>query len=80
MLNVYNLKNLDNKAVNELCKRNIDSSNNIRTAVTEIINEVKLNGDNALKSFAKKFDGITLDKLFLEKEEIKTNKKNQLNS
>jgi histidinol dehydrogenase len=72
MLNVYNLKNLDNKAVNELCKRNIDSSNNIRTAVTEIIDEVKLNGDNALKSFAKKFDGITLDKLFLEKEEIKT--------
>ena len=72
MLNVYNLKNLDNKAVNELCKRNIDSSNNIRTAVTEIIDEVKLNGDNALKSFAKKFDGIALDKLFLEKEEIKT--------
>jgi histidinol dehydrogenase len=72
MLNVYNLKNLDNKAVNELCKRNIDSSNNIRTAVTEIIDEVKLNGDNALKSLAKKFDGITLDKLFLEKEEIKT--------
>jgi len=72
MLNVYNLKNLDNKAVNELCKRNIDSSNNIRTAVIEIIDEVKLNGDNALKSFAKKFDGITLDKLFLEKEEIKT--------
>ena len=72
MLNVYNLKNLDTKAVNELCKRNIDSSNNIRTAVTEIIDEVKLNGDNALKSFAKKFDGIALDKLFLEKEEIKT--------
>ena len=72
MLNVYNLKNLDTNAVNELCKRNIDSSNNIRTAVTEIIDEVKLNGDNALKSFAKKFDGIALDKLFLEKEEIKT--------
>lgn len=72
MLKVYNLKDLNDKAVEDLCKRNIDSNNHIRAAVTEIIDEVKLNGDNALKAFAEKFDGIKLDKLFLEKDEIKT--------
>lgn len=72
MLKVYNLKELSNQAISDLCKRNIDSSNHIRTAVTEIIDEVKLNGDSALKAFARKFDGIALDKLYLGKEEIKT--------
>ncbi|MDP3469491.1 MAG: histidinol dehydrogenase [Daejeonella sp.] len=72
MLKVYNLKDLNAKAVEDLCKRNIDSNNHIRAAVTEIIDEVKLNGDNALKAFAEKFDGIKLNKLFLEKEEIIT--------
>lgn len=72
MLKVYNLKDLNAKAVEDLCKRNIDSNNHIRAAVTEIIDEVKLKGDNALKAFAEKFDGISLNKLFLEKEEIRT--------
>jgi histidinol dehydrogenase len=72
MLKVYNLKDLNAKNVEDLCKRNIDSNNHIRAAVTEIIDEVKLNGDNALKAFAEKFDGISLNKLFLEKEEIRT--------
>jgi histidinol dehydrogenase len=72
MLKVYNFKNLNAKAVNDLCKRNIDSNNHIREIVTEIIDEVKLNGDSALKSYAEKFDGIKLNKLFIDKEEIKT--------
>lgn len=72
MLKVYNLKDLNAEAVEDLCRRNIDSNNHIRAAVTEIIDEVKLNGDNALRAFAEKFDGISLNKLFLEKEEIRT--------
>ncbi len=71
MLKVYNLKDLNTKSVEDLCKRNIDSNNHIRAAVTEIIEEVKLNGDNALKTFAEKYDGIILSKLFLGKDEIK---------
>jgi len=71
MLKVYNFKDLSDKAVEDLCKRNIDSNNHIRAAVTNIIDEVKLNGDNALRAFAEKFDGIKLDKLFLGKDEIR---------
>ena len=71
MLKVYNFKDLGPKAVEDLCKRNIDSNNHIRAAVTEIIDEVKAGGDQALKSFAAKFDGIKLEKLFIDKDEIK---------
>ncbi|MFA5243939.1 MAG: histidinol dehydrogenase [Pedobacter sp.] len=71
MLKVYNFKDLSPKAVEDLCKRNIDSNNHIRTTVTEIIDAVKLKGDFALKAFAEKFDGIKLDKLFIEKDEIR---------
>jgi len=70
MLKIYNLKDLSVKAVEDLCKRNVDSNNQIRSAVTEIINEVRLHGDHALKGYAEKFDGISLKKLFLEKDEI----------
>lgn len=72
MLKVYQFKDLSPKAVEDLCKRNIDSNNYIRAAVTEIIDEVKVGGDQALKSFAAKFDGIKLEKLFIDKDEIHT--------
>lgn len=71
MLKVYNFKELSAKSVDDLCKRNIDSTNQIRIAVAEIIDEVKLNGDKALFEFAEKFDGIKLNKLFIDKEEIR---------
>lgn len=71
MLNVFNFKDLDRKKMEELCKRNSDSNQQIRNTVKEIIQEVKTNGDQALLSYAEKFDGIALNKLFLDKEELK---------
>ncbi|MEJ7691811.1 histidinol dehydrogenase [Daejeonella sp.] len=70
MLNVYKLSDLDQKKVAELCLRNADGNNNIRTTVEDIIEEVKLKGDDALRAFAEKFDGVKLDQLYIEKEEI----------
>lgn len=72
MLKVYNFKDLSRKGIEELCRRNVDPNNNIRTTVAEIIDHVKQKGDEALRSYAEKFDGIVLHKLFLDKEELKT--------
>ena len=72
MLKVYNFKDLNRKGIEELCKRNSDSNQHIRSTVTEIIDQVKINGDEALRNYAEKFDGIALNKLFLDKEELKT--------
>ena len=70
MLNVYKLSDLDRKRINELCLRNADGNNSIRSTVENIIEEVKLNGDDALRAFAEKFDGIKLNQLHIDKEEI----------
>ncbi len=70
MLNVYKISDLDQKRVAELCLRNADGNNNIRTAVEDIIEKVKLKGDDALRAFAEKFDGIKLNQLYIDKKEI----------
>jgi histidinol dehydrogenase len=56
--------------IRELTKRNTDAGNSIRTTVQEIIDAVISGGDAALFSFAGKFDGASLEKLYIEKEEI----------
>ena len=69
-MRTYNYKDLSKADIEKLILRNPDSKNEIRSKVEEIIDEVKKNGDTALKSFAQKFDGVVIDKLFIEKEEI----------
>ena len=69
-MRTYNYKDLSKADIEKLILRNPDSKNEIRSKVEEIIDEVKKNGDTALKSFAQKFDGVVTDKLFIEKEEI----------
>lgn len=72
MLKVYNYSDLNESAIDNLCRRNVDESNHIKVIVSEIIDEVKLKGDDALKSYAEKFDSIKLDKLYLGKEELES--------
>ena len=72
MLKVYNFKDLNRKGIEDLCRRNVDPNNTIRSTVEEIIQHVKQQGDEALIAYAKKFDGIVLQTLFLDKKEIKT--------
>ena len=69
-MRTYNYKDLSKADIEKLILRNPDSKNEIRSKVEEIIDEVKKNGDTALKSFAQKFDGVVINKLFIEKEEI----------
>mgnify|MGYP006191639263 FL=1 len=69
-MKTYKYSDLSKADIDKLILRNPDTKNEIRSKVEEIINEVKHNGDSALKSFAQKFDGVVLENLFIEKEEI----------
>ena len=69
-MKTYKYSDLSKADINQLILRNPDTKNEIRSKVEEIIDEVKKNGDSALKSFAQKFDGVVLENLFIEKEEI----------
>jgi len=53
-----------------LCLRPAMDTASLRSQVEEIIDEVKQNGDDALKSFAKKFDSTSIEKLLVSEEEI----------
>lgn len=67
----YNYKDLAQADIQKLILRNTDSGNEIRERVVQIISEVKVNGDAALKSYALAFDKVELTSLYIGKEEIK---------
>ncbi|MGV3508972.1 MAG: histidinol dehydrogenase [Sphingobacteriaceae bacterium] len=70
MLKIYNYKELSKADIQSLVSRNTDADNSIEDRVLSIISEVKQNGDKALLSFAEKFDGIKLNQVYLDKNEI----------
>ena len=55
----------------ELLKRPIQKKANLEAIVTDVFNEVKDNGDSALKDFTKKFDGANLEHIQVSTEELK---------
>lgn len=68
--NIYELATLDQDQKNILIQRNLDPAQEISTAVTEILQTVRLDGDIALKRYAKRFEGVELTSILLEKEAI----------
>lgn len=56
--------------INELLDRKSDPGDQVRDIVIEIIENVKDNGDQALKDYSKKFDNVNLENLRVTEEEI----------
>ncbi len=54
----------------ELMKRAINDSAEVRSSVAGIINEVRAKGDEALREFSRKFDGVEIGKLRVSESEI----------
>src|SRR5690606_4759490 len=70
MLKTYRYQSLQEQDIQRLLARNTDPSNAIQQSVSAIIDDVRANGDAALKSYAAKFDGVQLDRLYLDTDEI----------
>ena len=62
--------NPDKKDWKEILQRPYADNTSVLTTVETILEEVKQNGDNALRRFAKKFDGVELKTLQVSEEEI----------
>ena len=69
-MKIYTYKDLSKAEVEELCLRQLEDDERIRSTVTEIVSEVKLKGDEALKGYALQFDQIKLQELFIGADEI----------
>ena len=72
MLKTYTYSDLSEKDIQNLVLRNTDPNNAIQDVVDGIIEEVREEGDAALKRYAEKFDHVSLDKLYLDSVEIET--------
>lgn len=70
MLKSYNYNSLTQNEIDKLCIRNLASDSDIRTSTQEIIKKVALNGDAALLEYTSKFDGVNLEKLYIDEDDI----------
>src|SRR3546814_9073550 len=70
MLKTYRYHSLQEQDIQRLLARNTDPSNEIQQSVAAIIDDVRANGDAALKNYAAKFDGVQLEHLYIETAEI----------
>ena len=70
-MKVYNYKDLSTSKIKELCSRQIEDDKLVEERVADIIKTVKNDGDKALFNFAKAFDKVELEKLYLDAEELK---------
>lgn len=64
----FNPSELDLKSI---LSRELSDDNTVSDSVKTIINEVKNKGDEALYYYAKKFDGVELDNLYVTEKEFK---------
>jgi len=69
-LKIYNYTDLSKSKIEELCSRQIEDDKLIEERVAEIIKTVKSDGDKALINFAKSFDKVELEKLYLDAGEL----------
>ncbi|TCD08498.1 histidinol dehydrogenase [Pedobacter frigidisoli] len=70
-MKIYKYKDLSKSKIEELCSRQIEDDKLVEERVAGIIETVKNDGDKALFDFAKAFDKVELEKLFLDAQDLK---------
>jgi histidinol dehydrogenase len=70
-MKTYNYSDLSEDDIKKLVQRNADPSNEVRDVVEQVIHKVATNGDEALVNYAQQFDKVDLNKLFLDREDLK---------
>jgi len=71
-LKIYSYTNLSKQKIEDICLRTLEDDAAIAERVGQIINQVKTTGDQALLDYAGQFDGVKLERLFLDEQEIET--------
>ncbi len=71
-MNIYGYSDLSKQEVEELCLRQLEDDISIQERVKEIVFQVKSAGDAALFEYALAFDKVSMDQLYIGKEEIAT--------
>ena len=70
MLTRLNLTGIHPKRLSEELPRPIQLEDDTESVVSSIINDVKLNGDSALRAYAEKFDGGAPESFLVSEEDV----------
>ncbi|WP_298535223.1 histidinol dehydrogenase [uncultured Algibacter sp.] len=65
------IKNPDRRNWNSILERPTETIANIEAIVNEVLNDVRVNGDVAIKKYTAKFDGVELESNIVTQEEFK---------
>lgn len=69
----YRLKNLDKTDLERLYRRPKMDNESIQNQVEPIIQAVKENGDEAIRMFTKRFDGVDIDDIYVDPSSLQIN-------
>jgi histidinol dehydrogenase len=69
-LKLYSYTDLSKQEIEDLCLRQLEDDTAILDRVKSIVETVKTNGDTALFDYARVFDQVELQRLYIDKEEI----------
>ena len=69
-MKTYKYTDLSEQNIEELCLRQLADDETIADRVKSIVERVKTEGDTALFDYAEAFDQISMEQLFIEKQEI----------
>jgi histidinol dehydrogenase len=69
-LKIYTYTDLTTQEIDQLCLRQLEDDLSIKKRVSEIVEQVKKGGDQALKDYALQFDQVSLSRLYLDKTEL----------
>ncbi len=70
-MKIIELKNQNKQDRTKLLKRSLIDSQIVLNTVGNIINDVRNNGDQSLKTYTQKFDNVKLENFLLDEQEIK---------
>lgn len=69
-MKIYSYKDLSEQEIEDLCLRQLEDDTTILSQVKSIVETVKTKGDSALLDYARAFDRVELERLYIDKEEI----------
>ncbi|HEY0896242.1 MAG TPA: histidinol dehydrogenase [Sphingobacteriaceae bacterium] len=69
-MKLYNFSQLDRPELEQLCQRNADTDHTITGRVEAILQEVREEGDEAVRRFTLRFDKVETGQLYLDRPEL----------
>lgn len=69
-MKIYNYKDLTTQQIETICSRRVADDEVVTARVEQIISTVKAGGDEALLNYTAAFDGVHLNRLFIDGQEL----------